>query len=85
VADVFGAHLSGLIAWLVWDFIHLIYLVTLHSRLLVFDSIGNSRSDIQPWIPINHRRCSTDLNFTQELSELRSGREIKPETVNVGR
>ena len=28
VANVFGIHLSGLLAWLVWAFIHLIYLVT---------------------------------------------------------
>jgi NADH:ubiquinone reductase (H+-translocating) len=36
VADVFGAHLSGFIAWLVWVFIHLMYLVTFQSRVLVF-------------------------------------------------
>jgi NADH:ubiquinone reductase (H+-translocating) len=35
VADVFGAHLSGLIAWLVSVFIHLMYLVTFESRVLV--------------------------------------------------
>jgi hypothetical protein len=49
------------------------------------DSMGNSGSDIQPWSPIHHRRCPSDFNFTQQLSEMRSGREIKPETVNVGR
>jgi hypothetical protein len=27
----------------------------------------------------------TDCNFTQGLSEMRSGREIRPETVNVAR
>jgi NADH dehydrogenase len=36
VADVFGAHLSGFIAWLVWVFIHLMYLVTFQSHILVF-------------------------------------------------
>ena len=36
VADVFGAHLSGFITWLVWVFIHLMYLVTFQSRVLVF-------------------------------------------------
>src|SRR5208282_4702143 len=36
VADVFGAQLSGLIAWLVWAFIHLTYLLTFQSRVLVF-------------------------------------------------
>ena len=36
VADIFGVHLSGLLAWLVWVFIHLMYLVTFENRLLVF-------------------------------------------------
>lgn len=36
VADVFGVHLSGLPAWLVWLFIHLMYIVEFQNRLLVF-------------------------------------------------
>jgi NADH:ubiquinone reductase (H+-translocating) len=36
VANVFGVHLSGFIAWLVWLFIHLMYLVEFQSRILVF-------------------------------------------------
>lgn len=36
VADVFGIHLSGLIAWLVWVFIHLMYIVEFQSRIVVF-------------------------------------------------
>jgi NADH:ubiquinone reductase (H+-translocating) len=35
VANVFGVHLSGLIAWLVWLFVHLLYIVEFQSRLLV--------------------------------------------------
>jgi NADH dehydrogenase len=35
VADVFGVHLWGLPAWLVWLFIHLLYIVEFQSRLLV--------------------------------------------------
>jgi len=35
VAKIFGVHLSGLIAWLVWVFIHLLYLVQFQSRLVV--------------------------------------------------
>jgi NADH dehydrogenase len=35
VADIFGVHLSGLIAWIVWVFIHLLYIVEFQSRLLV--------------------------------------------------
>ena len=36
VANVFGVHLWGLPAWLVWAFIHLMYIVEFQSRLLVF-------------------------------------------------
>jgi NADH:ubiquinone reductase (H+-translocating) len=36
VADVFGVHLSGLPAWLVWAFIHLAYIVEFQSRIVVF-------------------------------------------------
>jgi len=35
VADIFGVHLSGLIAWLVWLFVHLLYIVEFQSRILV--------------------------------------------------
>ena len=35
-----GAHLSGLIAWLVWLFVHLMYLVQFQSRVIVFIQWG---------------------------------------------
>jgi len=40
VADIFGLHLSGLLAWLVWLFIHLIYIVEFQSRVIVFIQWG---------------------------------------------
>jgi NADH dehydrogenase len=40
VANIFGMHLSGLIAWLAWLFIHLIYIVEFQSRVLVFIQWG---------------------------------------------
>ena len=40
VANIFGLHLSGLIAWLVWLFVHLMYLVQFQSRILVFVQWG---------------------------------------------
>jgi NADH dehydrogenase len=36
VANIFGWHLSGPIAWLIWLFIHLMYLVNFQNRLIVF-------------------------------------------------
>jgi NADH:ubiquinone reductase (H+-translocating) len=35
VADIFGIHLSGLIAWLVWLFVHILWLIGFRNRLLV--------------------------------------------------
>jgi len=40
VANVFGIHVSGFIAWCLWLFIHLIYIVEFQSRILVFIQWG---------------------------------------------
>jgi len=40
VANIFGLHLSGLPAWLVWLFIHLMYIVEFQARVLVFVQWG---------------------------------------------
>lgn len=40
VANIFGIHLSGLPAWVVWLFIHLMYIVEFQSRILVFIQWG---------------------------------------------
>ena len=36
IADIKGMRLSGLIAWLIWLFVHLWYLIGFQNRLLVF-------------------------------------------------
>jgi len=40
VADIFGFHISGLPAWLIWLFVHLIYIVEFQSRVIVFIQWG---------------------------------------------
>jgi NADH dehydrogenase len=40
VANIFGFQLSGLLAWLTWLFIHLMYIVEFQSRVLVFVQWG---------------------------------------------
>ena len=40
VANIFGIHVSGLLGWLVWLFIHLMYIVDFQSRVLVFVQWG---------------------------------------------
>jgi NADH dehydrogenase len=79
VADVFGAHLSGLIAWLVWAFIHLLYLVTFQSRILVFIQWGIQNVTFSRGARLITGDAPTDFNFPKEPSE------IKPEAVNAPR
>jgi NADH dehydrogenase len=40
VADIFGFHVAGLMAWTIWLFIHLMYIVEFQSRVLVFIQWG---------------------------------------------
>jgi NADH:ubiquinone reductase (H+-translocating) len=40
VANIFGLHVSGLSAWLIWLFIHLMYIVEFQNRVLVFVQWG---------------------------------------------
>lgn len=40
VANIFGVHISGLPAWLIWLFVHLMYIVEFQSRVLVFIQWG---------------------------------------------
>lgn len=40
VADIAGLHISGLLAWLTWVFVHLMYLVEFSNRVLVFVQWG---------------------------------------------
>jgi NADH dehydrogenase len=40
VANIFGFQISGLLAWLIWLFVHLIYIVEFQSRVVVFIQWG---------------------------------------------
>jgi NADH:ubiquinone reductase (H+-translocating) len=40
VANIFGVHLSGFVAWLVWLFVHLMYIVEFRSRIAVLVQWG---------------------------------------------
>jgi NADH:quinone reductase (non-electrogenic) len=40
VANIFGIHVSGWLAWLMWLFIHLMYIVEFQSRIMVFIQWG---------------------------------------------
>jgi len=79
VADVFGVHLSGLIAWLVWAFIHITYLVTFQSRVLVFFQWAIQDLTFSRGARLITGAAPTDFNFSEELAE------TKAEPVNASR
>jgi NADH:ubiquinone reductase (H+-translocating) len=83
VADVFGAHLSGFIAWMVWAFIHLMYLVNFQSRVLVFIQWAIQDLTFNRGARLITGAAATDFNFTKEMPEVRAAREVKPESANV--
>ena len=85
VADVFGAHLSGFVAWLVWVFIHLMYLVTFQSRVLVFIQWGIQNLTFSRGARLITGAAPTDFNFTKEMSHNPGVPEMKPEPVNAPR
>jgi NADH:ubiquinone reductase (H+-translocating) len=85
VADVFGVHLSGFIAWLVWAFIHLLYLVTFQSRVLVFTQWAIQDLTFNRGARLITGAASTDFNFSKELAEIHGVGEAKPEPAHVPR
>jgi len=79
VADVFGLHISGFLAWLVWAFIHVTYLVSFQSRILVFIQWAIQDLTFSRGARLITGAAPTDFNFSKELAE------IKREPVNAPR
>jgi NADH dehydrogenase len=79
VADVFGLHISGFLAWLVWAFIHVTYLVSFQSRILVFVQWAIQDLTFSRGARLITGSVPTDFNFSKELSE------TKREPVNTPR
>jgi len=61
------------------------YLVNFQSRVLVFTQWAIQDLTFSRGARLITGAASTDFNFTQDSSEMRSGRELKPEIVNVAR
>jgi hypothetical protein len=80
VADVFGLHLSGPPAWLVWAFIHLMYLVTFQSRILVFIQWAIQHLTFNRSARLITGVVPTDFNLNEELASLHSTPQLKLES-----
>ncbi len=85
VADVFGLHISGLAAWLVWAFIHLTYMVTFQNRVLVFIQWAIQDLTFNRGARLITGAAPTDFNFNKELASQMSRTEIKAAEVAVPR
>ena len=69
VADVFGLHVSGLPAWLVWALIHILYLVRFESRLIVFIKWAIQALTFNRSARLITGAAATDFAFTKALND----------------
>ena len=72
VANAFGVKLSGLPAWLIWVFIHLMYIVQFQSRLLVFIQWAIQDLTFSRSARLITGKTTTDFNFNNEIAAHRS-------------
>jgi NADH dehydrogenase len=70
VADAFGIHLSGFLAWFVWAFIHLLYLVQFQSRILVLIQWAFQDLTFSRGARLITGDAATDFNFNQEMASV---------------
>jgi NADH dehydrogenase len=68
VANAFGVHLSGILAWIVWVFIHLMYIVTFQNRLLVFMQWAIQDLTFSRGARLITGIAPTDFNFNEEVA-----------------
>jgi len=68
VANVFGVHLSGLTAWLIWAVIHLTYIVEFQSRITVFIDWAIQFLTFSRGARLITGRAATDFDFSKEIA-----------------
>jgi len=80
VANIFGVQVSGFAAWLVWAFIHLLYLVQFQSRILVFIQWALQDLTFNRGARLITGSASTDFNFNKEMASQEGGRSCHDAT-----
>jgi NADH:ubiquinone reductase (H+-translocating) len=68
VANVFGRHISGLPAWLIWAFIHLMYIVQFRSRITVFVEWAIEDLTFSRGARLITGTAATDFDFNKEMA-----------------
>ena len=83
VANAFGVKLSGFAAWVVWVFIHLMYIVQFQSRLLVFIQWAFQDLTFSRSSRLITGTTTTDFNFNAELAAQRTGHSPEKEQLTA--
>ena len=81
VANTFGIHLSGLPAWLVWAFIHLMYIVEFQSRILVFVQWAIQDLTFSRGARLITGTATTDFDFNREMASEEGAAVVKKDPV----
>jgi NADH:ubiquinone reductase (H+-translocating) len=68
VANAFGVKLSGLPAWLMWAFIHLMYIVEFRNRVLVFVQWAFEDLTFNRGARLITGSSTTDFDFNKEIA-----------------
>jgi NADH dehydrogenase len=68
VANIFGFHFSGLAAWLLWAFVHLMYIVEFRSRILVFVQWAIQDLTFSRGARLITGPAATDFDFDKEIA-----------------
>src|SRR5713226_3468462 len=83
IANVFGIHLWGLPAWLVWAFIHLMYIVEFESRLVVFIKWAIQDLTSSRGARLITGTANTDFDFNNEIACENCTTEMKADPVGA--
>ena len=73
VANIFGVQVSGFAAWLVWAFVHLMYLVQFQSRILVFIQWAIQDLTFSRGARLITGSAATDFDFNKEMISQEGG------------
>ena len=68
VANIFGRHISGLLAWLIWAFVHLMYIVQFRSRVTVFIEWAIEDLTFNRGARLITGSAATDFDFNKEMA-----------------
>ena len=83
VADVFGVHLSGWLAWILWACIHATFVVTFRNRLSIVIRWVLQALPFRRGASLMSRAGDMDRNSNNDLGSLQPAQEVEPETIAV--